>query len=216
LEVQEYAFKNKENEANPQYRLFVHCIAFLKINRGFFYVHMYFIQHCLICRPSDSTVSTDAGIEPRTVATSALAVREALITRLHLDRNSATSHPHSATSHPQLGYISSTTRLHLVHHSATSLPHSATSHPHSATSLPHSATSHPPLGYISSTTRLHLSHTRLHLIHLKLFTAKTRVKDDDHPPHQRKVHVLRTCKRKRGLSLSLHTYSLVLIQPALS
>jgi hypothetical protein len=34
-----------------------------------------YIQHCFICRPSDSTVPTDAGIEPRTVATSALAVR---------------------------------------------------------------------------------------------------------------------------------------------
>ncbi len=31
------------------------------------------IQHCFICRPSDSTVSEDAGIEPRTVATSELA-----------------------------------------------------------------------------------------------------------------------------------------------
>ncbi len=36
---------------------------------------MYLIQHCFICRPSDSTVSEDAGIEPRTVATFALAVR---------------------------------------------------------------------------------------------------------------------------------------------
>jgi hypothetical protein len=36
---------------------------------------MYCIQHCFTCRPSDSTVSKDAGIEPRTVATSALAVR---------------------------------------------------------------------------------------------------------------------------------------------
>ena len=35
----------------------------------------YCMQHCFICRPSDSTVSEDAGIEPRTVATSALAVR---------------------------------------------------------------------------------------------------------------------------------------------
>jgi hypothetical protein len=35
----------------------------------------YDIQHCFICRPSDSTVPTDAGIEPRTVATGALAVR---------------------------------------------------------------------------------------------------------------------------------------------
>jgi len=36
---------------------------------------MYVIQHCFICRPSDSNVSEDAGIEPRTVANSALAVR---------------------------------------------------------------------------------------------------------------------------------------------
>jgi hypothetical protein len=36
---------------------------------------MYFIQHCFIFRPSDSTVSEDAGIEPRTVATLALTVR---------------------------------------------------------------------------------------------------------------------------------------------
>jgi hypothetical protein len=38
-------------------------------------LHIYFLQHCFICRPSDSTVSEDAGIEPRTVATVALAVR---------------------------------------------------------------------------------------------------------------------------------------------
>jgi hypothetical protein len=42
---------------------------------GFFYSFSYNIQHCFICRPSDSTVPTDAGIEPRTVATCALAVR---------------------------------------------------------------------------------------------------------------------------------------------
>ncbi len=30
---------------------------------------MYIIQHCFICRPSDSTVSEDAGIKPKTVAT---------------------------------------------------------------------------------------------------------------------------------------------------
>jgi hypothetical protein len=35
----------------------------------------YYIQHCFICRPSDYTVPTDAGIETRTVATGALAVR---------------------------------------------------------------------------------------------------------------------------------------------
>jgi hypothetical protein len=47
---------------------------------------MYFSQHCFICRPSDSTVSEDAGIEPRTIVTTALAVRRS---------------SHSATSHPQ-------------------------------------------------------------------------------------------------------------------
>jgi hypothetical protein len=53
---------------------------------------MYDIQHCFIYRPSDSTVSEDAGIEPRTVATTALTVRRSK----HLAR----SHPHSARSHP--------------------------------------------------------------------------------------------------------------------
>jgi hypothetical protein len=42
---------------------------------GFFSFCLYNIQHCFICSPSDSTVPTDAGIEPRTVATCALAVR---------------------------------------------------------------------------------------------------------------------------------------------
>ncbi len=43
---------------------------------GFFmYWVPYFIQHCFICRPSSSSVSEDAGIEPRIVATLALTVR---------------------------------------------------------------------------------------------------------------------------------------------
>jgi hypothetical protein len=42
---------------------------------GFYHFFMYDIQHCFICRPSDSTVSEDAGIGPRTVATTALTVR---------------------------------------------------------------------------------------------------------------------------------------------
>ncbi len=46
--------------------------AFVK-NLGDFFSH--YIQHCFICRHSDSTVPTDAGIESRTVATGALAVR---------------------------------------------------------------------------------------------------------------------------------------------
>jgi hypothetical protein len=44
---------------------------------------MYFIQHCFICRPSDSTVSGDAEIQPGPVATSALASDD-LASRLHL------------------------------------------------------------------------------------------------------------------------------------
>jgi hypothetical protein len=36
---------------------------------------LYCIQHCFIYHLSDSTVSEDAGIEPRTVATSAVAIR---------------------------------------------------------------------------------------------------------------------------------------------
>ncbi len=52
----------------------------------FFFFFMYDIQHCFICRLSDSIVSEDAGIEPRTVATTALA---------DLIHNSARSHPHS-------------------------------------------------------------------------------------------------------------------------
>ncbi len=59
----------------------------------------YYIQHCFICRPSDSTVPTDAGIEPRTVATGALAVRHS--------NHKARSHPQEARSHPQ-------TRLDLI------------------------------------------------------------------------------------------------------
>jgi hypothetical protein len=44
------------------------------LKRDFFHF-MYIIQHCFICRPSDSIVSEDAGIEPRTVATLALTAR---------------------------------------------------------------------------------------------------------------------------------------------
>ncbi len=45
-------------------------------NMGIFLIFlMHCIQRCFICRPSDSTVSEDAGIEPWTVATSVLAVR---------------------------------------------------------------------------------------------------------------------------------------------
>jgi hypothetical protein len=39
------------------------------------FLRMYFSQHCFICRPSDYTVSEGTGIEPKTVATSALTAR---------------------------------------------------------------------------------------------------------------------------------------------
>jgi hypothetical protein len=52
---------------------------------GDFLFFAYYIQHCFICRPSDSTVPTDAGIEPRTFATGALA-SDSLTTRLDLIR----------------------------------------------------------------------------------------------------------------------------------
>jgi hypothetical protein len=70
-------------------------ILILLCSWSFFFYVPYCIQHCFIYRPSDSTVSEDAGIEPRTVATSSLAVR--------LPNHSARSHPHSARSHPPLG-----------------------------------------------------------------------------------------------------------------
>jgi hypothetical protein len=51
-------------------------VALKYLNRGIFdFFSVYCIQHCFICRPSDSTVSEDAVIEPRTVPTLALAVR---------------------------------------------------------------------------------------------------------------------------------------------
>ncbi len=58
---------------------------------GFFFLTI----PVFICRPSDSTVPTDAEIEPRTVATGALAVRRS--------NHQARSHPHEARSHPLLG-----------------------------------------------------------------------------------------------------------------
>ncbi len=72
------------------------CLVFIFLfnfflKRFFLFLFMYVIQNCFICRPSDSTVSENAGIAPRTVATLALTARR--------------SHP-SARSHPQLDLIS--------------------------------------------------------------------------------------------------------------
>jgi hypothetical protein len=44
----------------------------VKNKTNLFFIFMYVIQHCFICRPSDSAVSEDAGIEPRIFATLAL------------------------------------------------------------------------------------------------------------------------------------------------
>ncbi len=111
------------------------------LNRFFWiFLCMYFVQHCFICCPADSIVSEDVGIEPRTVSTSALAIRRSSHSATSHPL-STTSHPHSATSHP---------------HSATSHPLSATSHPHSATSQPHSATSRPNLTASTGTLNLNI------------------------------------------------------------
>jgi hypothetical protein len=40
---------------------------------GLAWIFLNYIQHCFICRPPDSSVSEDAGIEPRTVAALQLA-----------------------------------------------------------------------------------------------------------------------------------------------
>jgi hypothetical protein len=44
--------------------------------KGYFFEYFnYYIQHCFIYRPSDSTVSVDTGIKPRTVAALALTIK---------------------------------------------------------------------------------------------------------------------------------------------
>ncbi len=66
-------------------------IIFLKGDFLAFYFLMYDIQHCFICHPSNFTVSEDARIEPRTVASLALTAR--------CSNHLARSHPHLARSH---------------------------------------------------------------------------------------------------------------------
>ncbi len=55
--------------------LVLYVFLFFLFLGGFFIFFSYCIQHGFICHPSDTTVPTDAGIEPRTVATGALTVR---------------------------------------------------------------------------------------------------------------------------------------------
>ncbi len=69
----------------------IHSPKYLYLDFFIYFYVGYIIQHCFICRPSDFTVSEDAGIEPRTVTTLALAARRSN----HL----AGSHP-LTRSHP--------------------------------------------------------------------------------------------------------------------
>ncbi len=87
------------------------CIPFLGIaphSKGGFFASAH---------PSDSTVSEDAEIEPRTVATLKLTARRSNHAFVYIDliRNLARFHPHLAISHPHL---------------ARSHPHLARSHFH--------------------------------------------------------------------------------------
>jgi hypothetical protein len=121
-----------------------------KVNRRIFRIFKtYFVQHCFICR-LDFTVSEDAGIKPRTVASLVLAVRHS---------NQSTS------SHPPLGLISTNTRLDLIHtrlcliHTRLDLIHARLDLIHTRLYFIHnSARSNSQLGYISSTNQLELIH----------------------------------------------------------
>jgi hypothetical protein len=104
-----------------------------------FFLFMCIIHRCIICRPSDSTLSEDAGIGPRTVATWALTARRS---------------NHSARSQPLLDLIH--TRLDLIHtrldlvHTRLDLTHTRLDLIHTRLDLIH--------------TRLDIIHTRLDLI----------------------------------------------------
>ncbi len=84
MSLKKYKFQGKPEEGTLNSKVF--CLYFIQKFRlysvfqylfeGFFIIFSsYYIQHYFICRPSDSIVPTDAGIEPRTVATGALAAR---------------------------------------------------------------------------------------------------------------------------------------------
>jgi hypothetical protein len=82
-------------------------LSLAHVIRGDFYLFLeYFIQHCFIRRPSNYTVSEDAGILLRIVATLELVVR-ALTTRLYF------IHTRLDLIHTRLDLIY--TRLDLIH-----------------------------------------------------------------------------------------------------
>ncbi len=78
-------------------RLYHGIFLFKRRSHEIFGFFMYCIQDCFICRPTDSIVSEDAGIEPRTVATTASTFK----------RRSN----HSAKSHPL--FVLSTSTVHV-------------------------------------------------------------------------------------------------------
>jgi hypothetical protein len=84
--LREFAFRQLsffENSGRDWYQVdFASVFAFCMIIKS--YLSLYFIQHCLICRPGDSTVSEDARSELKTVAILALAQLDALTTWLDL------------------------------------------------------------------------------------------------------------------------------------
>jgi hypothetical protein len=122
--------------------------------QGIFHIQ-YFVQHCFICRTSDSTASEEAGIEPRMVATLALAARRSITTRLDLI--------HSRLDLIHRSAISSTTRLDLIH-ALLDLIHALLDLLHTRLDLIHnSARSPAQLGWISSTTRLDFIHIEFFL-----------------------------------------------------
>jgi hypothetical protein len=83
----EIPFRKNEKSSNGAAGTSDHRVTKNKTGVFFgFFSSMYCIQHCFICRPSDSTVSE---------ATSALAIRRS--------NYLARSYPHLARSHPQLG-----------------------------------------------------------------------------------------------------------------
>ncbi len=58
-----------------QFSLKIHKNLQIVRHQPVFWLECAIKKHCFICRPSDSTVPTDAGIAPRTLATGALAFR---------------------------------------------------------------------------------------------------------------------------------------------
>ncbi len=86
---------NRQNAAN--------CSSPRNLKGGFleFFFFMNDTQHSFICLPSDTTVSEDAGIEPRTVATTALAVRRSKKSAEELRKDTPAQRQYiDATMHP--------------------------------------------------------------------------------------------------------------------